>query len=73
MTGLQLSVLCRAARGFGGTKGTAINFEQQAGHIRQVNWLLKQRLARKHGGRIVATRVGKRVMDHQLSLRGITP
>ena len=65
MTGLQLSVLRRAARGDDVLPGTAMQFEHQAGRMRQVKWLLGRQLIRMSGGRLVATYSGRRVLEYQ--------
>lgn len=64
MTGLQISVLRRAASKDPVLPGTAAMFEQQAGRMRQVRWLLKRKLIRMHGGRYVATVYGRKVLSH---------
>ena len=67
MTSLQVSVLWRAAQDHGHMRGTAELFEHQAGRTRQVRWLLARKLIRFDGGRLVATRDGRKVLDYQKS------
>jgi hypothetical protein len=67
MTGLQLSVLARAARTDDVMPGTSLMYEYQFGKMRQVKWLLNRKLIRSRGGRLIATRDGRRVLEHQLS------
>lgn len=67
MTGLQLSVLNRAARTDDVMPGTALIYEQQAGRIRQVKWLLDRKMIRLRGGRLVATRDGRSILNYQTS------
>lgn len=69
MTSARMMCLARAAWTHReGTKGTALLFEHQFGKTRQVNWLLKQRprVVRIDGGRLVATRLGHKLLAHQL-------
>lgn len=60
VTGLQLGVLMQTCR-LGVLPGAALLFLHQAGRNRQVNFLIKRKMARKRGGRLVATRHGRGV------------
>lgn len=69
MTTSRLMALHRCAQNLGGyPKGSALAFESQFGKMRQIEWLVAQRLARKVGGRVVVTKkglreLGKRIRD----------
>jgi hypothetical protein len=67
MTRLQVVVLGRAAQVAGPyhSEGTSLDIETKGGCLRQVKWLLAQRLIRKFRGRLIATRMGRRVLKHQ--------
>ena len=67
MTPLQVSLLNRAAGGDKILPGTALSYEHQRGTMRQVKWLLGHKLIRQVHGRLVATRVGRKVLDYQMS------
>jgi hypothetical protein len=69
MTNARLMALHRCAQNLGGyPRGTALLFEQQFGKLRQIDWLIANRLAKKVGGRAIATKkglreLGKRIRD----------
>lgn len=67
MTPMQVSVLNRASAMDDVMPGTSLLAEQQRGRLRQVKWLLKRKMIRKFGGRLVATLYGRRILDYQLS------